>query len=139
MHSVIFPSIAAASAVLKSMNEAAGLPKCGHLKWRGGRNGGTGGIRRWDQIKRKRGRVSPCLCQSATEPHPDCTHVTWQVANVLQLADGTVLIDGGDLTAIAELHKAPQRVLTSADHAGAKIVFSERSLCCARTALRAIL
>ena len=124
--------LAAAKRALDALNAVAGLPRCSHYKWRLD----PAGIQRWDRmLAKRRGRVPPCLCAAADDPHPDCPHVTWQVCAVLELPDGTVVVDAEDAS-VPEI-RAARRRLTAAEHDEAVVVeLARENKRAARAALR---
>ncbi|MCB9492542.1 MAG: hypothetical protein H6674_10805 [Dehalococcoidia bacterium] len=89
----------AIGALARYARDGVGLPRCEHPRWRL-----TGGTleRHLRRVTRSRGVVPRCLCASQTEPSARCPHVTWQAASVLELADGTLLVEAED-AALAEL------------------------------------
>ncbi|MCA9611050.1 MAG: hypothetical protein KC619_35895 [Myxococcales bacterium] len=91
------PNRAAAVALAKAIaaqsrhaRDGVGLPRCEHPRWR--LKGGTLARLRRAVASGKRGLVSACPCAARDEPSPNCLHVTWQAASVLELPDGTVLV-----------------------------------------------
>jgi len=99
---------ARAIALATAIGEAAGLPRCGHPRWR--LRGGV--LARHLRAVSRRGVVPPCVCASADVPSTRCPHVTWQAASVLAMDDGTVLVQA-EAAALAA-RPEPRRVLDEA-------------------------
>lgn len=71
--------------------DLAPLPRCDN-RWRWATRPGPDGKRGRAHagLIRGRGRLTDCPCTSETDPHPDCPHTTWQVAEVYE--DGAAVV-----------------------------------------------
>ena len=108
------PSLGAALAAAEQANRAAGYPRCIHPKWR--------------SLPDPPGRSRPCPCVAEDDPDPDCPHVTWQSVAVLELAGGTVVLEGDAdvLAAVPAVRGWSHRPVTDEEKHGATQRWDQR-------------
>ena len=69
--------------------------------------------------------VQGCACPAPSTPLTSCPHVTWQAASVLELANGTVLVQAE--AAALEGRAEPRRVLTDQEREASEELWTLRA------------